>query len=782
MTGRRRHGSAWVMWTALSATGPWLAAGCSAPVRDVAPVASQVSDDPDEKVRSLRKAAAAAEPGPEADLIQAQLGEALQQAVLHHLDRAQRQLREHDLSGAEAELVLAASYDPQDSRVVDLKGRAAEIRGRCTLALGQVRGLLQRLEGQSFRAEQQAMWQQLSDALGLLADWSVDFSEGVKLRARAAPGLAAWKALEAKQLWQKGDIGGAEACLAEAERWQSDHPEVAAARERMAAQGKVTQVRAAAADQLQKGAYAVALRAAEEALKTYPSDAELLGMRATAANGVADQLVAAAKTARQAGNPVQAAAALANARQAGPTEPKLVKAIDAEATALKKVVLGTLTKQIAAAKAKGWVGTAWVKALALKAILGADPKRDAAMVKLEAAMDAVSGYRLAVATAPLSGPLAKTLPPGLVGALNAATAAEVLRELQAVTQPQVRVSLVKGGLADGRLDVSWGNLAVVRNQVEELRKKNYLDRTDMVHNPKWDEAQSAQSAALARLNAATDELRPVVDDVNAAEAKLYQLQNQLQEVRRKVEDENRAYYVGRPSPCPDGKLACPGTHGAQRWKANIDYYEKRITEENAKLELLAPKLARLQAVADAAKKAHDAAAVAAEQAPEKTPNEVWLPYEYSVTVYTMKIAAMLQVKWTQGQGKDSLVKWQTSPALDEVRQDHGCANVIVKGQLLEPQHASALPEDPTLAVELAHRIGGPALQPVVAGLRVHAQRWVTRSEAAATDDERLHYLMLAWRARAALEPQQVAVIKERLQVLAGLDAEASTIDVQRLKL
>lgn len=782
MARPRKCDSAWLTGTALAVVGALLSAGCSAPVRSSPAVAAPSADDPDEKVRALRKAVVAAEPGPEAELAQAQLGEALQQAVLFHLDRAQRLLRDHDLTGAESELVLAASYDSQDPRVLDLKGRAAEVRGRCTLALGQVRGLLQRLEGQSYRPEQQAMWQQLADALGVLADWPADFAEGPKLRLRAAPGLAAWKALEAKQLWQKGDVGGAQACLAEAERWLAQHPDVVAVRDQMALQGRVTQVRAEVAALLQKGEYPAALRGADEALKSYPGDAELQGMRARAANGIAEQLVAAAKSARQAGNPVQAAAALANARQARPTEPKLVKAIDAEAAALKKLVLGTLTKQIGQAKAKGWVGAAWVKALALKAILGADPKRDAAMLKLELAMDAASSYRLAVATPPLAGTLAKMLPPVLVSALNAATSAVVLRELAAVVQPEWRVVLAKGGAADGRLDVAWGNLMVARSQVEEPRKKNYLDRTDMVHNPKWDEAQSAQAAALARLNAATDELRPVVDDVNAAEAKLYQLQNQLQDVRRKVEEENRAYYVDRPSPCADGKLACPQTHAAKRWKTNMEYYEKRIAEENAKLEVLAPKLARLQVTADAAKKAHDAAALTAEQTPEKTPNEVWLPYDYSVTVYTLKLAAMLQLKWVQGQGKDALVQLQTSPALDEVRQDHSCANVIVKGQLLEPQHASALPEDPTLAVELANRIAKPALEPVLAGLRLHARRWVARSESATSDDERLHFLMLAWRARAALEPQQVAVIKERLHVLAGLDAEASTIDVQRLKL
>jgi hypothetical protein len=108
--------------------------------------------------------------------------------------------------------------------------------------------------------------------------------------------------------------------------------------------------------------------------------------------------------------------------------------------------------------------------------------------------------------------------------------------------------------------------------------------------------------------------------------------------------------------------------------------------------------------------------------------------------------------------------------------------VIVKGQLLEPQHASALPEDPTLAVELAQRMAVPAVAPVLEGLRVHAERWLALADGAQDDNQRLHYLMLAWKARGALKPSSAELVRERLKVQAGLDAEAGTIDVQRLKL
>lgn len=778
---RRQPGNRIKRWTALGLSGPLLLAGCGAPQQNTGSQIAAEATDPDERVRQLRIAADKALPGPEAELIAAKLGEALQHALLAHLDRAARALRDRDLGTAEAELVLAASYDSQDSRVLDLRGRAAEVRSRCTLALGQARGLLQRLEGQSFRVEQQAMWQQLLEALQLLGEWPRDFADGAKLRLRAAPAIAAWKAGEGKLAWQRAEVPVAQARLAEAESWQRDHPDVVALRELLLQQGKIAQVRAEAQAHLQASDFAGALRDADEGLRTYPGDAELIGLRATAANGLADQMLTAARTARHAGNPVQAAAALANARQARPGDPKLIRAIDTEAAALKKTVLGTLNGQIAAAKAKGWIGAAWIKSLALQAVLGADPKRDAAMAKLDAALVGASRYRLSVQVAPLAAPLVKTLPGSLVAALQSATLETWNREL-APLLPSIQGLSVVGAGGDGALELAWSQLAVLRSQVDEPRKKNYLDRTEMIHNAKWDEAQSALSAALARLNAANDELRPVIDEVNGAEAKLFQLQNQLQEVKVKVDEENRAYYLGRPSPCPDGKLACPQTHAALRWKSNLDYYAKRIAEENAKLERLAPKFNQLQANADAAKKAHDAATQVAEQTSEKTPNEVWLPYDYSVTVHTLKLAAQLQVKWLQGKGKDAAVRYQASPALDEVRQDHSCANVIVKGQLLEPQHASALPEDPTLAAELAQRLVVPAVAPVLEGLRVHAERWLAQADQAQDDNQRLHYLMLAWKARGALKPSSAALVRERLKMQAGLDAEAGTIDVQRLKL
>lgn len=765
-------------WALIAALG---LAACSAPVHRPSAEEAAVASDPDERVRQLRLAAAKAAPGPEAELIAAQLSEALQQALLSHLDRAQRALRDRDLGTAEAELVLAASYDAQDSRVLELRGRAAEIRARCTLALGQARGLLQRLEGQSFRVEQQAMWQQLIEALQLLGEWPQDFVDGAKLRARAAPALAAWKAGEGRAAWQRGDAAAAQALLAEAERWQPDHPEVAALRDLVAQQGKRLQARAAVQARLAAGDFPGALAEADRSLASHGADAELSALRDRAANGTAEQQLAAARTARQAGNPVQAAAALAGARQARPVDPKLLKAVDAEAAALKKAVLATLNGQIAAAKAKGWTGAAWLKSLALQAVLGADPKRAAAMAKLSADLDAASGYRLGVAVAPLPAATAKLLPPGLVAALQAATVAAWNRALAPLLQGSLGLR-VGGAAADGAVELGWAQLAVTRSQVEQARQKNYLDRTEMIHNAKWDEAQSALSAALARLNAANDELRPVIDEVNAAEAKLYQLQNQLQEVKAKVDDENRAYYESRPSPCPDGKLGCPQTHAALRWKSNLDYYAKRIAEENAKLERLAPRYAQLQANADAAKKAHDAAAQLAEQTPEKAPREVWLPYDYAVTVHTLKVVAQLQIKWLQGKGKAAAARYQASPGLDEVRQDHSCANVIVKGQLLEPQHASALPEDPTLAVELAERVLVPALAPLLDGLRHHAERWLVLADAAQDDNQRLHYLMLAWRGRAALKPDSVALVRERLKLHAGYDPEAGTIDVQRLKL
>ena len=344
------------------------------------------------------------------------------------------------------------------------------------------------------------------------------------------------------------------------------------------------------------------------------------------------------------------------------------------------------------------------------------------------------------------------------------------------------LAVVLKGPQDAAISVGWPVWRIARRQEPETRKKEYLDHTDTVHNPAWDQAQARQLAAMAKMNAANDELRPVIEEVNGSEGKLSELQTQLTEIQKKIATEDAEFYRDRPMPCKDGTARCPESWANKRWKASQDYYLRRIDDENKKLEGLVPKLNRLQSTADAARKAYDEAVDALERTPRKVPKEVWLPYTYEVTKHLVEIKTRAEFQFRQGSGKAAAIAHQSAPALDEVRQDFTSGTIIVKGQLLEPQHDSKLPEDATLVSEIATRVLTPALTEVKQLVAQHGERWIAKSEAAKSDDERVHYLVLAWRARGALLADRRDLVAKRLRDIAGFDAKAGTVDVSRLEL
>lgn len=756
---------------------------CGAAVDSAAAKQDVVPEDLDAQVRYYRLKAAKAAAGPEAEQAQARLGDAIQAAMLDHVDKANRALRDRDLAGADAEIVLASAYDAADTRVVAARGRASEVRARSAMALGQVRGLLARLEGQPFRPEQRTLWEQLAEALTWLQGWERDFPAGIELRKRAAPGIAAWKVAEAREAWRKGDADTAEARIAEAQAWQADHPDIAGLRAEQQQKGSLARDRQRVRQLVEEKQFDSALRYAEEGLRAHPGDGELAEMRAVAAKAVTDAKSAQARNAIKAGKLVEAAEALAAARQAAAGDAAAQKGLDADAKFVQKSVLALLGGRAAAARAKGHLGAAWVYGQALAAVLGPEPKRDAQQQKLSAGLDEASKYRLVYKLDPIAKDQAKELPPGYPALALSATSRAVQQALLALGPAAVTIAAgAKPAAADGQLAVSWPTYAIRRTEAPTQRQKDYLDHTELVDNPGWAEAQSKMSAALAKLNAASDEARPLREAANVSEGKLFQLQNQLADVRKRIAEEDKAAYAGKPSPCPDGSLNCAQTQAHLRWKTHLEYYERRIGEESAKLATLAPKLERLQAAEDAAKKVYDAAADAAEKSPRKVPTQAYLPYKYEVTVQTLKLTVRGVLSWTEGSGKTAVVRHQATPSLDEVQQDYVSGTVMVKGQLLEPQHASALPEDPTLAVDIANRLVTPAMGPVLDGLKLQAKRFVAKSEAATSNDERVHYLVLAWRARAALAEADRQLVSARLRDLVGLDAETGGVDLSRLGL
>lgn len=780
MAGWRKLGCAKALGLGL------LAAACSAGLQTAdkpaaAPKPAE-AQTPDDEVAAAREAVDNAPEGPQADSARAKLATALQKALKHHIDKATMALAGLALGEAEAEIILAAAYDPADDRVVALRGQAAETRNKCTMALQQAEGLVAKLKNAPLRQQDAALWQELAEALTTVGPWSSDFPGYGQVRSMAGPMLANWMAWQGNAAFDAGDAQKAERFALAAAAWQPDHPAVAALRTKLDTTGRIAAVRARAKEALDGKQPAVALQRADEGLKEFKGDADLLAIRQTAAKQVATAQVEAAKAALKEGNVAKTAAAVAAARQLVKDDAALTKTLDGIVKEFAKKVDKALGGQAAAAAAKGNTGAAYVKLLALQAVLGNDPKRQARLQRLDGDLDQAAQFFVGVDVAALSKEAAKELPAAMPAQVLAATNAAVRGALQTASGGATGIKIVSKGTVDATVAVAWQQWLIKRRQEQEPRQKDYLDRTEIAHNPAFDDAQAKMTAAMAKMNAANDELRPVVEDVNAAEGKLHDLQNQLADIEKKIAAEDAAYYKDRPMPCPDGTYRCAESWASKRWKPHRDYYSGRLAEENKKLETLSPKLNRLQAAADAAKKAYDDAATTVERTPRQVPKEIWLPYKYEVTKHVVEIKVRGELIFRQGSGKTAAIAHQTAPSLDEVRQDYATGNVIVKGQLLEPLHDSKLPEDATLTAEIAGKTLVPALQPVLAQLATHGERWIAKSEAAKSEDERVHYLLLAWRARNALAADRRAMVAKRLTDNAAYDPQTGTVDVSRLEL
>ncbi len=773
-TAWKRTAAATGLATVLLAT-VLLAMGCAGPATVASDVVAPLPDDVDAKVVHLRRQLAEHPGSPEAATWQEQLQAAKNTAELAHVDAANRYVNAHDLAAAEAELVLASSYDAIDTRLMATRGRVAELRGRCAMLQGQVRGLLMRLDGKSYAAKDAALYAQLLDSVEFLLGWQKDYPAAAELRDRAAPLIAAWKSAEARAEWQAGNAEAAQARLAEAEHWKADHPDVALARQEQQKNGALAADRAAVKALLGAGDHGAALQRADAALLAHPGDEELLAMRRKAARAVIDSQVAAAVGDLGAGRWQEAAQKVAEARHIAGADADLQKGLEATASAVQKPVLAALGKKAAAAKGKGYAGSVWWYGQLTAAVLGSEAKRDAAQAKLTAILTESAHYHLTTRVAPLDKPVAGALHAGVPEQVVQATAAAVVRQIGTLGPAGETVTTAKGKQTDGVLQVAWPKLIIERSQSQQQRTKEFLDHTEPVDNPEWGLAQSKMSAELAKLNAATDDARPLRDAANMAESKLFQLQGQLADVKKKMVEEDRVTYAKTPSPCPDGKLDCPQTKAQLRWKANVEYYDRRIAEESAKLATLAPRLRVAQETEDAAQKRFDGARDVAEKTSRKMPQPVNLPYSYAVTLHRLKVAAQLKLALVEGAVKGAAPRAETNRGLDEVSEDFTSDTVMIKGQVLEAQHAAALPDDASVTAGLARRLVEPALQPVLEALSHHATRFVAKAEASKTADEKGHWLALAWLSRAALSEGDRKKVAAQLVEQYGYDPETGAL-------
>jgi tetratricopeptide (TPR) repeat protein len=681
------------------------------------------------------------------------------------VEAGERALSDRDLASAEAAFQRGIAYLPDDYHARQGLTKVQQIREKAHKAITTARSDLQRLGNQPYTPEQRNAWTALTLNLEWLGLWERDLPDAAALRQQALPVVVGYYVGDAKALVAAGKPDEAMIALQKALKWSPNHPGAAELLAELQASSDSSSIVKRAQQMVQDGRYADAVTVYQQALERAPNVAALNeGLRNAKGNWVA-ALLQQAKEADRAGQLGLAVAALAQSRGVGGTDDTAVAdevqrlSLDVDTRAVQRIY-----PQFQAAVQQGCNAAALVYGRVILTLLTDYKDVAKRMQKLEPAVAARLEYRVALPP--------PQVPPGSVAALSPAVAAALQVRLRATGLDKKKVVLVgKGQKADAVLKVAIGEFGIVRRQEQEDRSKPFLDRVEVVDNADWPAAQGRQTAALGELNAALDKLRPVLADVNAAESSLHVMQEQVLQIRTKVADEDTAFYKGKASPCRDGTLNCAETRGHTRWKANIDFYDAQIAKENAKLVRLGPELRRLQQAVDEAQKTFDAAQQLATETPQRQPKEVWQTHAYQVTRHFLDMHGKLEAVLEAGKARTTAGQQQ----LAEQRSDFSSATVMVKGQVLEPQHASELPDDASVTADVSGRLLDAALPPILSLLGRHAERHYQAAQSAKSDLERVHHLALAAMSLDALPIQLHADAVQRLAELTGYRADSGIV-------
>ena len=749
---------------------------CACSSGQVAGTGQGQDGDPDQEVANLERELT--EAGPDSARVQAQLDAARDRAVAVHVEAGGRALRNHELGHAEGELQLAMRHLPEDPRVAGLRLSIAGARRQVAQTVTNCRGRLERLAGLEARAEDRGEWLALLADLDELSLWEHELPDAAHVRQEARGPAVTWLLTEAKQQLAAGDGTAARASLDRAEALTPGAPAVALARQAIEGIADVASLLRQADELAAQGKHAQARKLYQQVLARDPGN---LAARKAVADGKVLEvrvLLEQVKVERLAGRVDRAIAAANEAVAVGTENAALAAEARKVATDLNGRLIGGLYAKMQAAQGRKLDAAAWLYAREIATLVGPAAATDSKQIKdvrkrlagLEASVQAKAAYRLVLS----QGPVPKDAPAGVAAALSQGARAR----LTAALGRAVTVLAKASKQADGSLAVQVPTFTVNRYTTPEARSKQFLDRTEVVDNAKYFEAQGRQSTALAALTQGLDALRPVQEEINLAQRELHQSKLQLTEIEQKIVSEDTAYYKGRTSPCPGGKLDCPKTRGHERWQANVAYYSKAIAKQEAVLRDLEPERLKMQRIVDEKQAGYDEAVKVAAETPRRVPKEVWLPYDYQVVRHDLAVDATLTVALTQVGAEP--VRGQA--VVQEARSDLASDGVEVKGQVLEPQKASGLPGDATLVADVTGRLLDAALPAVVQLLARHGERFVRLAGAAKDDLTRVHWLVLAAQAGEAMPVETRAQVLQQLADLTGWHADTGKLDVDRLQL
>ena len=730
-------------------------------------------------------------------------------SVNAHVEAGQAALASHDLAAAQAAFDKASQLRMADPRVVSGQSQVSEIRAHGAQLVHQARQRWEVLRPLTPTLKDAALWQAHLADLEWLSTWHRDFPDEAALHHDAKEPMAAFLLLQAQELAASGKPQQAEVLAQKAMAWSPGHPDVAALMVSLRAQNDVM-VRLSHAEA------ELAENRAEQALAEFEALAALPHAPADVAPGLreAKKRVVAGLLLRakdHLGNKNWALAMQLSGRaRALQTEDKALAAdVDRLFAASHERLLGALRKPMLAAQKAKLPAAALVYASMILAVSPGDKDARKVRAKWAGTVAAAASTTLQIVPAGTAAPVvatrkkrakvpAESEPVPHMAGLGPALVSGVTRGLAAAGLDHAGIHVVAGGAGKGGkagkaaksaagatllLDVRGDRLD--RTDTPEPRTKNFLDHVEIIDNPAWDDAQARQASTLLALNVALQDLRPVQEGMNAADRELYNLEQQLAAIREKIAEEDKAYYAHNPSPCPDGGIGCEGTRAKVRWRANTDYYDKQLMHQRELLTQLGPKAVQLQGVVDAKQKAYDLAQKTALETPKRVPHEVWLPHTYEVRKVTYTAEASLTAKLLlpapaakkkARKPAAAPVPLQTSSTWKQGGEDFATGPVLVKDQVLEPNHPSALPGDVTVVAQVADHLLAPVVPQLATAVGGHGQRFVAAVGQQKTDLEKLQQLALAWLTAPGLPPEVRAQVAAQLAAIAAWQPVPGRLD------
>lgn len=707
-----------------------------------------------------------------------QAASALQKARLsaahHHLAKGDNHRDQRHLREAGKEYKKAASYVPTNQDVVQRQSNLLKRRLRIEQDIEQVNQTLARLQPRGTKLKDLQRWLELARLVEGLQNWRHDYPNVVDLYQRVAAPAAMVLLKDAKRAMGVEDFDHAQVQIQRAMRLQPGDKQAQELLQKAAMKGNADKLAKKGNVMLESGDTQAAVGAFEDALKRDPNSyAARQGVREAKRRYVETRLAAVKKHLKKREHK-RALIAIIDATAMGTDYPNIAKELEK----YHKSITARAAKQFYDKGRKYENKALWGAALLAfrtAGALGNGPKDVSRRV--EKAQRKVADLRLLKLYAPKV-----VAPKG--SAPNGATVLEQrLRDAIAKSNlPSRGIVLVDNRrlrkTTQGSLSLTITRLTVNRTEKQDARRKKYLDRVEFRSNPRYALAQSTLSATLASMNAATDELRPVQEQLNASEVRLTKLDAEFTKLKDRILSEDGAYYQNKPAPCPNGTTDCKESYANRRWAKHLAYYRDHIAKTNGSIATLSPRYSELRDKVARITAEFHAAEKLAHETPDKLREEIWLDYSYTVALHEVKFGGEVALTWMPAKGKKPVAV--ATAKVDDHQVDFSTPGVIVKEQTLEPQKASKLADDAALLATLSDRLVTELEAKMFPNLQLQGMRFVQSADAQKKAEKRLHQQVLALASGDAIDSTSRRRFTGDVLAAAGWNWDRMEIDTARL--